>query len=65
MSERLFRLLERLQKLDDALRRAQSQDRRSNPLEMARLRLLRDALKRRLTGISPSRAPAPLRAIHA
>ncbi len=54
MPERIFRLLERLQRLDDGLRAAQ---RRSfaDPLELARLRRLKAALKSRLAALVGSR----------
>ena len=62
MSDHLFRLLERLQKLDDQLRRAQRlpirQD--SDRQEIARLTLMKSALRHRLTRLSarPARMPA-------
>ena len=47
MSNHVFRLLERHQKLDDLLRRAQA-GRYSNPFEIARLKKLKLAIKDRL-----------------
>ena len=54
MSDRIFRLLERLQKLDDALRRAQ-RTAILDPFEIARLRHLKSAVKRRLAHITRRR----------
>ncbi|WP_156500538.1 DUF465 domain-containing protein [Croceicoccus bisphenolivorans] len=56
MTDRLFRRLERLQKLDDALRRAQRS--KSDPREIARLHILKSALKLRLMQLTARRAPA-------
>lgn len=55
MPERIFRLMERLQRLDQFLRMAQ---RRlvPDPLELARLRLLKSQVKQRLSRLAP--APA-------
>ncbi len=50
MSDHLFRLLERLQKLDDQLRRAQRQ--RKDRQEIARLTLMKSALRHRLARLS-------------
>ena len=47
MTDRVYRLLERHQKLDDVLRRAQGH-RFVDPLEIARLKKLKLALKDRL-----------------
>lgn len=47
MSDRLFRLMERHQKLDEALRRLQTR-RVADPLEVARLKKLKLAIKDRL-----------------
>lgn len=54
MPERIFRLLERLQRLDDFLRDAQ---RRSfaDPLELARLRRLKAVIKSRLAAFAAPR----------
>ena len=51
MSDRLFRLLERHQKLDDALRHVQAR-RWPDPFEIARLKKLKLALKDRLAQLS-------------
>lgn len=50
MSDRAFRLLERHRKLDDLLRLAQSR-RFADPLEIARLKKLKLAIKHRLARI--------------
>lgn len=55
MPERIFRLLERLQRLDDFLRSAQRRN-FADPLELARLRLLKARAKARLARLAP--APA-------
>jgi uncharacterized protein len=47
MSNRLFRLMERHQKLDELLHRAQSR-RFADPLEISRLKKLKLAIKDRL-----------------
>lgn len=52
MSNRLFRLMERHQKLDELLRRAQSR-RFVDPLEIGRLKKLKLALKDRLARLNP------------
>ena len=59
MSDRLFRLMERHQKLDDALRRLQTR-RSADPFEIARLKKLKLAIKDRLARFStkPKRARA-------
>ena len=44
MSDRLFRLMERHQKLDDALRRLQAR-RLPDPFEVARIKKLKLAIK--------------------
>ncbi len=51
MSDRLFRLMERHQKLDDALRRLQTR-RWPDPFEIARLKKLKLAIKDRLARLS-------------
>lgn len=51
MSERIFRLLERHQKLDDRLRMAQS-SRIADPFEIARLKKLKLAIKDRLSRLA-------------
>ncbi|MBB3989813.1 DUF465 domain-containing protein [Croceicoccus naphthovorans] len=58
MSDRFFRLLERLQRLDDQLRRAQRT--RRDRLEIARLALRKAALKNRLRRLSSH--PLPIHA---
>jgi uncharacterized protein len=58
MSQRAYRLLERHQKLDDLLRRAQA-SRFANPFEVARLKKLKLAIKDRLTRLA--RSPAASR----
>ena len=57
MSDRYFRLLERHQKLDERLRLLQRL-RRADPLEIARLKKMKLALKDRLAGLLRSRRPA-------
>lgn len=57
MSDRLFSLLERHQKLDDELRRARSR-RWADPFEIARLKKLKLAMKDRLARILRKRQPA-------
>lgn len=52
---RIFHLLERLQRIDHFLRSAQRR-RFADPLELARLRLLKDRVKTRLARLAP--APA-------
>lgn len=52
MPERIFRLMERLQRLDQFLRSAQRR-RFADPLELARLRRLKDQVKARLTRLTP------------
>ena len=54
MSDRVFRLLERHQKLDDALRRAQRR-RWADPFEVARLKKLKLAIKDRLARLAAPR----------
>ena len=51
MSDRLFRLMERRQKLDDALRRLQAR-RWPDPFEVARLKKLKLAIKDRLARLA-------------
>lgn len=51
MSDRVFRLLERHQKLDEALRRLQAK-RWPDPLEIARLKKLKLAIKDRLARLA-------------
>jgi uncharacterized protein YdcH (DUF465 family) len=48
MSDRVFRLMERHQKLDDALRLAQHR-RAADPFEIVRLKKLKLAIKDRIT----------------
>ncbi len=55
MSDNLYRLLERHQRLDDRLRRLQS-SRWVDPFEIARLKKLKLALKDRLAGFVKRRA---------
>jgi uncharacterized protein len=55
MSQRAYRLLERHQKLDDLLRRAQA-SRFINPFEVVRLKKLKLAVKDRLARLT--RSPA-------
>jgi hypothetical protein len=52
MPDRIFRLLERLQRLDDFLRRAQRRA-MPDPLELMRLRLLKHRTKARLARLAP------------
>jgi hypothetical protein len=54
MSDRLFRLMERHQKLDRALRQLQLQ-RWPDPFQIARLKKLKLALKDRLSGCRSAR----------
>lgn len=54
MSDRLFRLMERHQKLDEALHRLQRR-RWADPLEVARLKKLKLAIKDRLVKFSTRR----------
>ncbi len=51
MSDRLFLMMERHQKLDDALRRLQAR-RWVDPLEIARIKKLKLSIKDRLARIS-------------
>jgi uncharacterized protein YdcH (DUF465 family) len=53
MSNRVYRLLERHQKLDDHLRRAQSR-RWVDPHEIGRLKKLKLAIKDRIARLSPN-----------
>ncbi|HMO67649.1 MAG TPA: YdcH family protein [Novosphingobium sp.] len=57
MSESTFRLLERHQKLDEFLRRAQSR-RFVDPLEVARLKKLKLAIKDRIARMARKRSTA-------
>lgn len=57
MSDRLFRLMERHQKLDRALRQLQVQ-RWPDPFQIARLKKLKLALKDRLARLYTRRAPS-------
>ncbi|MCB2074900.1 MAG: YdcH family protein [Novosphingobium sp.] len=57
MSDKAFRLLERHQRLDELLRRAQSK-RFADPLEIARLKKLKLAMKDRLARLARRRSPA-------
>lgn len=57
MSESTFRLLERHQKLDEFLRRAQSR-RFVDPLEIARLKKLKLAIKDRIARMMHTRKKA-------
>lgn len=50
MSDRVFRLMERHQRLDDALRLAQRRN-LADPFEVARLRKLKLAIKDRIAGL--------------
>lgn len=54
MSDRVFRLMERHQKLDEMLRRLQAR-RTADPFEIARLKKLKLALKDRLMRLSARR----------
>ena len=58
MSDRLFRLMERHQQLDRALRQLQVQ-RWPDPFQIARLKKLKLALKDRLARLSVRRMPSP------
>jgi hypothetical protein len=55
MPDRIFRLLERLQRIDHFLRSAQRR-RFADPLELARLRQLKDRVKARLAHLTPTPA---------
>lgn len=55
MSDRLFRLMEHHQKLDEALHRLQSR-RFADPFEVARLKKLKLAIKDRLVRFGARRA---------
>jgi uncharacterized protein YdcH (DUF465 family) len=57
MSDRLFRLLERHQQLDEQLRSARLR-RWADPFEIARLKKLKLAVKDRLARILKKRQPA-------
>ena len=57
MSDRLFRLMERHQKIDEALERARRGP-ASDPLEITRLKKLKLAIKDRLAALL--RRPVPL-----
>ncbi len=57
MSDRLFRLMERHQQLDGALRQLQVQ-RWPDPFQIARLKKLKLALKDRLTRLTARKAPS-------
>ncbi|MFN3516116.1 MAG: YdcH family protein [Novosphingobium sp.] len=59
MSDRVFRLLERHQRLDEALRRLQA-NRWPDPFEIARLKKLKLAIKDRLARLAqrPARSRA-------
>jgi uncharacterized protein YdcH (DUF465 family) len=50
MSDRVFRLMERHQRLDDALRLAQRRN-LADPFEVARLKKLKLAIKDRIAGL--------------
>jgi uncharacterized protein YdcH (DUF465 family) len=54
MSDRVFRLMERHQKLDEMLRRLQGR-RSADPIEIVRLKKLKLALKDRLMRLSVRR----------
>lgn len=56
MSDHLFHLMERHQKLDDALRRVQAR-RWPDPFEIARLKKLKLALKDRLSRLAGKARP--------
>jgi len=56
MSDILFRLMERHQKLDDWLRRAQRR-RFADPFEIARIRKLKLRIRDRLARLVPKSAP--------
>lgn len=57
MSDHVYRLLERHQKLDDLLRRAQSR-RTADPFEVLRLKKLKLAIKDRINRLMQCRKPA-------
>ena len=57
MSDRVFRLMERHQKLDEMLRRLQAR-RTADPFEIVRLKKLKLVLKDRLMRLSARRLPA-------
>ena len=57
MSDRLFRIMERHQKLDELLRRAQRR-RYADPFEITRLKKLKLSLKDRLARLLRTRANA-------
>jgi uncharacterized protein YdcH (DUF465 family) len=57
MSNRVYRLLERHQKLDDLLRLAHAR-RSANPFEILRLKQLKLAIKHRLAKLTRSAAPS-------
>jgi uncharacterized protein len=57
MSDKLFHLMERHQKLDELLRRAQRR-RYADPIEITRLKMLKLSLKDRLARLLRSRATA-------
>lgn len=57
MSDHLFRLMERHQKLDDALRRLQGR-RWPDPFEIARIKKLKLAIKDRLARFAPRSRPS-------
>jgi hypothetical protein len=57
MSDRLFYLLERHQRLDELLRRAQSK-RFADPFEIMRLQRLKRAIRNRLARIARRPVPA-------
>ncbi len=57
MSESIYRLLERHQKLDELLRRAQTH-RLADPLEIARLKKLKLSIKDRLSRLAHRRSAA-------
>jgi len=61
MTDRVFRLMERHQKLDDALRRLQAR-KAADPFEIVRLKKLKLALRDALARIAgPRREPARAR----
>lgn len=57
MSDRAFRLMQRHQRIDEELRRAQA-SRFADPLEIMRLKKLKLAIKDRLARLLRKRAPA-------
>ena len=57
MSDHVYRLLERHQKLDDLLRRVQSR-RGASPFEVLRLKKLKLAIKDRINRLTQSRTLA-------